>query len=72
MSDVNPDKATDWAAVVLSTVIAVSVWGIIVHQYLTTGQLSGELMAVGGLFVFLAAITLFGVEKVNKALEFKK
>lgn len=69
MSTINPDRATDWIAVVLSTVVALSVWGIIVHQYITTNTLSRGLMTVGGLFVLLAVATLYGVEKTQKVLK---
>lgn len=67
----NPDKLTDWVAVLISSVVALTTWAIIVHQYVTTGELDSTLMAVGGLFILLSAITLFGVEKINKALELR-
>lgn len=72
MVDINPDKATDWVAVLISSVVALSTWGVLLHKYITTGELSGPMLAAGGLFVLLATLTLFGVEKVTKAIELKK
>lgn len=69
MVNLDPDKTTDYAAVIVSIIVALSLWGVLLYRYATTGELSTVTMSVAALFVALAVITLFGVEKVNKALD---
>lgn len=65
------DRKTDIIATVVSTVVACSIWGLFLYEYLTPGDVPGWLMAIAVLFTFLAVITLFGVEKVRKAIELR-
>lgn len=65
------DRKTDLIAVIVSTIVAVSLWGLFLFEYITQGQVPSWLMAIVVLFTFLAVITLFGVEKVRQAIEMR-
>lgn len=66
------DAVTDWAAIVLSTLVALSLWVLFIYEYAFIGEF-GEvnhwLMLTAGVFSVLAALTLFGHQKVAQALE---
>lgn len=68
----NLDAKTDIIATVLSTVVALSVWGLFLYEYLTAGAVPAWLLTVAALMTLLAVITLFGAEKVRTALELRR
>lgn len=67
--DARTDRITDYIAVGFATLVAVSIWGVFLYEYLTTGAVPSWLMGTAVLMTFLAVLTLFGKEKVNAALE---
>ena len=75
MVDASPDRITDYIAIALSTVVCASLWGLFLYEYLALepiGEVPNWLMYAAMLFTLVAAISLFGYEKVNKALELRK
>lgn len=75
MVSISPDKATDYIAIALSTVVCASLWGLFMYEYLVlepVGEVPNWLMFSAMLFTLVAAISLFGYEKVSKALELRK
>ena len=74
MSAINPDRATDWIAIALSTFVCGSLWGLFLWEYLyldPAGEVSAWLMYAAVGMTAVAAITLFGSEKVRKAIELR-
>ena len=74
MSAINPDRATDWIAIALSTVVCGSLWGLFLWEYLyldPAGEVSPWLMYAAVGMTAVASITLFGYEKVRKAIELR-
>ena len=68
------DRLTDYAAVGFSLVVAVTLWGLFLYQYLRidpVGSVPTWLMSLAALFTLLAALTLFGAEKVRQAIELR-
>jgi len=75
MVDASPDRITDYIAIVLSTIVCASLWGLFLYEYLVltpVGEVPNWLMYAAMLFTLVAAISLFGYEKVSKALELRK
>lgn len=73
-TNTDPDTATDWIAISLSTVVAVTLWALFVYEYAVVngfGEVNPWILGLAGVFTLLAVITLFGYEKVEKALEIK-
>lgn len=66
------DRKTDIIATVLSTLVGVSVWALFLYEYLTPGDVPAWLLGMAVLLILVAVITLFGVEKVRKALELRR
>jgi len=68
------DRLTDYAAVAFSLVVAVTLWGLFLYQYVwidPVGSVPTWLMSLAALFTVLAALTLFGAEKVRQAIELR-
>lgn len=75
MVSLTPDQATDYIAIILSTVVCASLWGLFLYEYLVlapVGEVPNWLMYAAMLFTLVAAISLFGYEKVNKALKLRR
>lgn len=70
----DPDRATDWIAIGLSTIVCVSLWGLFIYEYAFIEPFgeANQYMMMGALgLTAVAAITLFGYEKIRKAVELK-
>lgn len=64
----DPDRLTDYTAVVISAIATLWVIGLATHMYLTDGQITSQIMYLIGGLVLISIGTLFGVEKLKKVL----
>lgn len=61
-------KATDYAALAIAVVVAVSTWALFVYEYLTNGPPPMWLTTFAVLSAALALLTLFGRERITEAM----
>jgi len=72
--NIDPDKLTDYVAIFISTGVTVSIWGLFLYDYLylpPIGAVPSWLMYAAIVMTLVSAITLFGFEKVSKAIDLK-